>query len=295
MFKRVGLIAKTNDERVRQTLAALAVYLEGRGTDYVLIEGCDALVPDVRGAAVDYATLGETCDLAIVVGGDGSLLSAARELIAHDVRLLGINLGRLGFLADILPHEMERRLDEILGGSYLEERRLMLGATVIRDEQAVEYCPSLNDAVIHKWQFARLIEFDVLVDGVFVNRQRSDGIIVSTPTGSTAYALSGGGPILHPTLDAIVLVPICPHTLSNRPIVVAAESRVEIILHTEDRSSAMLTCDGQISEHLVPMDRVVVEPEPRRLRLIHPADHDHYGVLRTKLHWGREFYSIGPG
>lgn len=288
MFKRIGLIAKINDDRVRQTLNTLVAYLQRRGVEYRVLAGCETLLADDPAVALDYAALAAYCDLAIVVGGDGTLLAAARALADSDIRLLGINLGRLGFLADVRPDRMEACLDEVLGGEFVEEQRYMLDASVVRNGAAVEHCVALNDAVVHKWQFARLIEFEVHVDGVFVNRQRSDGIIVSTPTGSTAYALSGGGPILHPTLDAMVLVPICPHTLSNRPIVVGAASRVEILLHTAERSSAILTCDGQTSQELVQYDRIVVSRKERRLHLIHPADHDHFAVLRTKLHWGRE-------
>ncbi len=294
LFKHIGLIAKTNHARVRDTLEALVSYLDRRGMPHLLLGGGDHPMPEHAGPAVDYATLGAQCDLAIVVGGDGSLLRAARALVDYDVRLMGINLGRLGFLADVPPDEMEQRLDEILDGRFVEERRLMLNAVVRRDGAAVEECTGLNDAVVHKWQFSRLIEFEVCVDGNFVNRQRSDGIIVATPTGSTAYALSGGGPILQPTLEAMVLVPICPHTLSNRPIVVAADSRVEIVVHTSDDNSAMLTCDGQNSHPLRHLDEILIYARERRLRVIHPADHDHYGVLRTKLHWGREFYGLPP-
>lgn len=294
MFKCIGIIAKTDHARVQDTLAALVAYLERRDMPFLLLAGCEHLLPGDVAPAVDFETLGSRCDLAIVVGGDGTLLRAARALVDFDVRLMGINLGRLGFLADVLPDEMEERLDDILDGRFVEEPRLMLEAVVRRDGAVVEACTGLNDAVVHKWQFARLIEFELSVDGIFVNRQRSDGIIVATPTGSTAYALSGGGPILQPTLEAMVLVPICPHTLSNRPIVVAADSRVEMVVHSADPDSAMLTCDGQNSHPLRHLDEIAVSARERRLRVIHPADHDHYGVLRTKLHWGREFYGLRP-
>ncbi|MDZ7753727.1 MAG: NAD(+) kinase [Gammaproteobacteria bacterium] len=290
MFKRIGLIAKTNHARAHDTLGALVSYLDRRGMPFLALAGSEHLMPPGTAPTVDYETLGTQCDLAIVVGGDGTLLRAARALVDHDVRLLGINLGRLGFLADVLPDDMEQRLDEILDGRFLEEPRLMLDTVVRRNGAIVEECTSLNDAVVHKWQFARLIEFEMYIDGIFVNRQRSDGIIIATPTGSTAYALSGGGPILHPTLDTLVLVPICPHTLSNRPIVVAAASRVEMIVHSPDRDSAMLTCDGRNSDPLKHLDEIAVSAATRRLRVIHPAGHDHYAVLRTKLHWGQEFY-----
>ncbi len=216
------------------------------------------------------------------------MLNAARSLAEHDVWLLGINLGRLGFLTDISRTDIKKYLDEIFAGEYQQEERFMLRATIIRNQEEILEEKALNDVVVHKWKIARLVEYNTYVDGAFVNTQRSDGLIVSTPTGSTAYALSGGGPILHPSLNAIVLVPICPHTLSNRPIAVSGGSRVEIELDKEQDTIAQLTCDGQTTLELRPGDRIIISRKNRPIRLIHPADHDYYTTLRTKLHWGKE-------
>jgi len=288
MFRKIGVIAKTEDERVRKTLAALTAHLHQRGTPFVLDSACAQILPQAELPIADRDALGAECDLVVVVGGDGTLLGAARSLVGQDVRLLGINLGRLGFLTDISRHEMTDQLDGVLAGQFQEEERFLLRAALMRNGQEMMYDDAFNDVVVHKWRVARLITLDTYVDGTFVNTQRSDGLIVSTPTGSTAYALSGGGPILHPALKAIVLVPICPHTLSNRPIVVDANSRVEIVVTKGQDTSAQLTCDGQTELELADGDRVLVTRRERGIRLIHPAGHDYFATLRTKLHWGKE-------
>jgi NAD+ kinase len=288
MFKQVGLIAKTEDERVCETLLELAAYLERRGLAYAVENACARVLRGGPLPAADRQTLGADCDLIIVVGGDGTLLGAARSLMGEDVRLLGINLGRLGFLTDVSRHEMTQRLDDVFAGEFEEEERFLLRAVLMRDARELVHDDALNDVVVHKWRVARLIALDTYVDGTFVNTQRSDGLIVSTPTGSTAYAISGGGPILHPAVNAVVLVPICPHTLSNRPIVVDADSRVEIVVTEGQGTSAQLTCDGQTEHELVDGDRILVTKRSQGVRLIHPVGYDFYGTLRTKLHWGRE-------
>ena len=287
MFNKVGLIAKKDDERVQETVQALVRYLEERQLPFIVDSECAAVLPhgelDVRGRD----SLCASCDLIIVIGGDGTLLNTAHALAAHEVRMLGINLGRLGFLTDISRHEMTKRLDEVFAGRFKEEERFLLHVTVVRDARQVASNDSLNDVVVHRWRTARLITLDTYVDGSFVNTQRSDGLIVSTPTGSTAYALSGGGPILHPALNAVVLVPICPHTLSNRPIVVDADGEVEIVI-SGARDSAQLTCDGQTTGELIVNDRIVLRKKAVGISLIHPAGYDYYATLRTKLHWGKE-------
>ena len=217
MFQTVGLIAKHGDPRVDETLGRLIGMLRARGLDVVLDDESRGAYPGHRLPVVARGALGRRCDLIVVVAGDGTFLSAARSLADQNVPLLGVNLGRLGFLADVMPGEMSDRLSEILDGDFIEERRFLLDVTVERGTGRVFSGPALNEAVTHKSSMARLVEFETHIDGHLVNSQRSDGLIVATPTGSTAYALSGGGPIVHPALDAIVLVPICPHTLSSRP------------------------------------------------------------------------------
>jgi NAD+ kinase len=200
-----------------------------------------------------------------------------------------VNLGRLGFLADVMPAEMTDRLAEILAGDYDEERRFLLDVRVVRDGRDVFQASALNEVVVHKWHIARLIQFETMINGRLVNTQRSDGLIVATPTGSTAYSLSGGGPILHPGLDAMVLVPICPHTLSSRPLVVSADSEFEIRMHhSGEQPEAQLTCDGQTTMELSPADCIIISQKERRLRLVHPRGHDYFATLRAKLHWARE-------
>jgi NAD+ kinase len=236
---------------------------------------------------VTRETLARQCDLAIVVGGDGTLLNAARSLADTGCAVLGVNLGRLGFLVDVSPEDMDTQINSILGGDFIEEPRTLLHAMVTRDGEPVDESTALNDVVINKKDIARMIELDTWIDGHFLNRNRSDGLIVATPTGSTAYALSGGGPILHPGLDAITLVPICPHTLSNRPIVINHDSCIEIVIH-EGTLQAQISCDGQVNLTLDPGDRVTVRRHDHDLRLLHPPGHDYFDVLRRKLRWSEQ-------
>ena len=288
MFRTVGLIAKHGDARVGRTLMRLVDMLHARGLDVVLDARSRDAYPDADFRTAARGELGRRCDLVVVVAGDGTFLSAARSLVDQGVPLLGVNLGRLGFLADIMPDEMADRLNEILDGDFVEERRFLLEVTVERDAGRVFAGTALNEAVAHKSSMARLVEFETRIDGHLVNRQRSDGLIVATPTGSTAYALSGGGPIVHPSLDAIVLVPICPHTLSSRPIVVGGGSIVEVVLGDGAGVGAQLSCDGETKLELAAGDRIAVRKHRPDLRLIHPTTHEYYATLRTKLHWGKE-------
>ena len=288
-FRTVGLIGKHGDDRVATTLEQLIRLLGDNGTELLFDETSAAGLPSFGLPVVPRETLGERCDLVIVVAGDGTFLNAARSLVDYEVPLLGVNLGRLGFLADVMPSEMTASLTGILAGDYEEERRFLLDARVLRDDREVFRGAALNEVVAHKWHIARLIQFETFIDGRLVNTQRSDGLIVATPTGSTAYSLSGGGPILHPDLEAVVLVPICPHTLSSRPLVVSADSEFEIRMVTGGEvPEAQLTCDGQTTLELAPADRIFIRRKERRLRLVHPRGHDYFATLRAKLHWARE-------
>ncbi len=282
LFQQVGLFAKPGDPALVPTLAALRVYLIERGLRVTLSPSAAAAL-ELENQGVELPELAGNCDLAIVVGGDGSFLSAARELAGHDIPLVGINLGRLGFLVDISPERMTEALDSILAGRYLEDRRYLLEARIGDRQRQL----ALNDVVLHKWNIARMIEFETWVDGHYVDSQRSDGIIISTPTGSTAYALSGGGPLLQPHLDAMLLVPICPHRLSNRPIVIHGDS--EVVIDTSGRTDhehVRITCDGQASLRLEPGERLRVRKYRHPIRLFHPENHDHFDLLRAKLGWG---------
>ncbi len=284
-FSRVGLIAKPQDLRVRDTLRILVPYLEARGLEISADPGCAELLdPSERRMLKIQDRNGH--DLVIAVGGDGTLLRAAHMISSYEVRLLGINVGQLGFLADLSPEEIPERLDPILDGHYLEEHRMVLQCRVLRAGRLVCQRDAINDVVVQKWNVARLITLETYVDDRLVQSQRSDGVIIATPTGSTAYALSCGGPIVHPALDAIAIVPLCPHSLSNRPIVLSGTSRLEIVLGARDIDLAVLTCDGEIGSELSPGDRVTVQKAERYVRLIHPTGHDHYATLRAKLQWG---------
>ena len=227
-FRTVGLIGRPGvNTQVEETLMALAAYLDSRNINVIVDEAISSNVSTSHQRA-NRKILGETCDLVIVVGGDGCLLGAARDLARYKVPLLGVNRGRLGFLTDIHPAEIEARMDEVLQGEYSVEHRFLLEAEVKRDGKMMGENSALNDVVFHSGNSVKMLEFELYIDGDFVYRQRSDGLIISTPTGSTAYALSGGGPIMHPRLDAIVLVPMFPHTLSSRPIVIDGNSEIKI-------------------------------------------------------------------
>jgi NAD+ kinase len=286
-FTHIGLIGKTEDSHVSTTLRTLIAYLEQRKTEILLDGDLAGILPDTPHAIVDRETLAKTCDLAIVVGGDGTLLNAARSLAESGIAVLGVNLGRLGFLVDVSPEDMHGQLDKILDGNFSEEQRTLLHMTVTRNGKVLSESSALNDVIVHKKDIARMIELDTLIDGHFLNTNRSDGLILSTPTGSTAYALSGGGPILHPRLDAITLVPICPHTLSYRPIVVHDESVIEIIIH-KGTLKATVSCDGQVNQSLEADDHITVRKHDHALRLLHPPGHDYFAVLREKLRWSEQ-------
>ena len=287
-FQTIGLIAKPGDPGIAATLTTLINDLGKRGCEVVLDESAADYFDTADVPVLDRQALGQRCDLVIVVGGDGSMLSAGRSLVDSGVAVLGVNLGRLGFLADVSPNEMCERLDEILAGKYEEEQRALLHAKVIRVGETISESDALNEVVIHKWDIARMIELDTRIDGRFLHSLRADGLIISTPTGSTAYALSGGGPIIDPALQALVLVPVCPHTLSNRPIVVSDQVSIEILVHGDDSNQAQITCDGQVALELATGDIIRIERKAKTLRLIHPQQHDHFDTMRKKLRWAEQ-------
>lgn len=233
--------------------------------------------------------IGEKCDLIIVVGGDGSLLNAANAFVDHDIPVVTINRGQLGFLTDILPNEMEEKLSAILAGDYqLEERFLLSGEIYTRKGELVAKNKSLNEVALYAAHAARLMEFEVYINGKFVFTQRSDGLIIATPTGSTAYALSGGGAILHPQLPCITLVPMMPHDLTSRPIVISSDSAVDVIVTRDMHSDPDVSWDGQQVHTFHLQNRLHIQQHPHRLRILHPQDYDYYQTLRTKLQWGNK-------
>jgi NAD+ kinase len=285
-FKTIALVGKFNSPASTGSLLRLADYLRRRG-HAVMLTAHTADSCEVRDYPVaTLKEIGGQVDLAIVMGGDGTLLNIARSLVDSEVPLIGVNQGRLGFLADVSIDTMFSTLDDMLSGQYVAEDRIMLEASVERHEDVLIASYAFNDVVVSKSTMGRLIEFEVYIDNQFVYSQRADGLVVASPTGSTAYALSSGGPILHPTLEAVVMVPICPHTLSARPIAVNSRSEIEInLIHADD---ARVHFDGQRHADLLVGDRVVIHRAKNTVRLLHPEGHNYYDTLRQKLRWGEK-------
>ncbi|MFZ5722716.1 MAG: NAD(+) kinase [Pseudomonadota bacterium] len=282
-FRNIGLIGRPGSEEVVHTLRHAIAFLQSRGCNLILDEGVDPLLGKHGLQVGDRRVLGESCDLVIVVGGDGSLLAAARALSRYGVPVVGINRGNLGFLTDIMPGELELRLGAILDGDYETEKRFLLDAEVRRGQHVAGSGVALNDVVIRAGDSVHMVEFELRIDGQLVHSQRADGLIIATPTGSTAYALSGGGPIMHPKLDAIVLVPMHPHTLSSRPIVVDGNSEIKVAITS--RNSPLVSCDGQEGVRAQAGDVVYVRKRAQKLTLVHPPGHDFYEACRSKLGW----------
>jgi NAD+ kinase len=286
-FQTIAIVGNTSDSRVVESLQILAAHLHARSRRVLVDAATDV---DYRGARVERLPedeLSGIADLMVAVGGDGSMLHAARLAGPHSVPVLGINRGRLGFLADIGPAELTTRVDEILAGRFVSDKRSMLRASLSFSGASDRHCNALNDVVLQKWQTGRILDFETWIDGRYVNTHGGDGLVIATSTGSTAYALSCGGPILYPGLDAVVLAPICPHTLSDRPIVVRSTSVIEVRLLERLDSHAHVTCDGVSLGELSPGDRLIVTPAEGCVTLLHPEDHDYYRILRSKLRWGR--------
>lgn len=285
-FQTIGLFGKYKDPSVHQALDQLSDFLKESGHRVLLGETTATELHGPGTEIVNDTDIGQTIDLGIVVGGDGTMLNAGRSLAKHNIPLVGINMGRLGFLADISAGSMRREIDEILQGQYVIEERMMLRADVDVGSRVVHTATAFNDVVISKGEQARIIEFRVWADGELVTKLRGDGVIIATPTGSTAYALSAGGPILHPTLPAIALVPICPHALSNRPIVLRDLSEIEIRVNAERQSGAQISIDGHIDYAIDGSERIIVQRAEEVVRLVRATGHNHYGALRAKLGWG---------
>jgi NAD+ kinase len=289
-FKHIGLIGKHGDPRVADTLLRLCELLATCGCKVSIEEDtAKNLLLHQNFPVSPLAKLGESCDLIISIGGDGTLLHTARSIIDFDVPLLGINLGRLGFLVDISPDQIQTRLSEILAGKHLEEHRIMLVVSIGNGKEPDRVNYAFNDVILQKWEVARMIEVDTFIDERLLNSMRSDGLIVATPTGSTAYALSGGGPIMDPDMDAMVIVPICPHSMSYRPYVYDGECEVELRVQETSVPHAQVSCDGQINMALHTGDIIRIKRHPKRVHLIHPPEYNHFQVLRTKLRWGEHY------
>lgn len=283
----IALIGKYHSPEVAESLGRLATYLVSRGCRVLVeretAEHAGQCLDPRHFAVAEFAGMGEAVDVAIVVGGDGTLLNAARHLARQGVPLVGVNQGRLGFMTDIALADMLSCMDDLLDGCFRREYRLLLDATVIRAGQTLATNLAFNDVVLDKGAIGRMIEFELFIDGEFIYNLRADGLIVSTPTGSTAYALSANGPILHPGLGGIALVPLCPHALSNRPITVAEQCEIEVrLLHAAD---CRVHFDGQLTLDLKPGDAIRLQRSAHQVCLLHPPGYSYFAMLRQKLHW----------
>lgn len=294
-FNTIGILGRSIDEATIDTYQRLI--------DFLLKKQCQLLIePHAQDALNNHnnsittqprPTIAAHSDLIIVIGGDGSLLQAAQCAVDHQKPIIGINRGRLGFLADIKPDHLETELEAILQDDYILEKRFLIEATTENGTDA--FCSALNDIVLACGDAAHMIEFDIYVDAHFMTREYADGMIIATPTGSTAYALSGGGPIVHPKLDALLLVPMFPHNLSSRPFVINGNSHVRILIGDKDfHTPPQLNVDGKQAKELCKGDELIVRKRCDKLNLLHPRHYDYYQNLRSKMHWGNHgTYSQG--
>jgi len=284
-FRNIALVGRQTDVRVAEPMRALATYLTKAGIN---VAAAETLSVDLPIARVAEEQLCDEADLVIAIGGDGTMLYASRLARITGTPILGVNRGRLGFLADITPDEMIASVEQVLAGNYIKDSRLLLKAryTTAAGDESIQY--GLNDVVVQRRGSGGMVDFSTKVGGQYVNTHSGDGLICATPTGSTAYALSCGGPIIEPQLDAVALVPICPHTLTDRPIVIPASQEIDIVLLRRDDSRAEITVDGGHIGTLGPGDTLRVAAARQRITLLHPPGHDFYGILRSKLFWGRD-------
>jgi len=286
-FKKIGLWGRLSEANVADPALQISAHLERLGIDVCAVAGPPG-GDQLKGVArLPTEEIAGRVDLLVAIGGDGNMLRAARRAAEHDVPLLGVNRGRLGFLTDISPELMLDAIDAILAGDYLAEDRQLLEAEILRGGAGGKVMYALNDVVLQKFGAARILEFVTSVDGSYVNTHGGDGLIVSTATGSTAYALSCGGPIIRPDTDALVMVPICPHTLSDRPLVLTSSSAIEVKLAPGSEDRAHVACDGDELGELAGDGALHVRAAPRRVTLLHPRDYNYYELLRSKLNWGR--------
>jgi NAD+ kinase len=284
-FKTIALIGKYKTPGIAEPLLRLAAFLREKDVT-VVVDNLTAehLKPNpYRVLALE--DMAGVVDLAIVLGGDGTMLNIARTLVAFKIPLVGVNQGRLGFLTDLSLDSMQQSIEAMLKGDYVTEQRMLLGTRVLRKGQRVFNSLAFNEVVIHRSNVSSMIEFEVRINGEYVYTQRADGLIVATPTGSTAYALSAGGAIVHPSLNVISLVPVCPHTLSNRPIVVAGDSSIEILMHRTEDVRVRFDSHTYFDLHL--HDTLLVTRYPDPVCLLHPLGHSYYHTLREKLLWNK--------
>ncbi len=282
-----ALVGRFSDPRVAESVSLLIPHLLAREVQVIVSEETFFSAEGAGIVRMPEQDIGKHADLTIAIGGDGTLLYAAGLVARYGVPLLGVNRGRLGFLTDVMPQNMFPCIDAALEGKLQADERPLLAAYMRYANGKVAQALALNDVVMQKLVTGRMLDFETYLDGTYVNTHAGDGIVVATPTGSTAYALSCGGPIIEPHLDVLVVAPICPHTLSDRPIVVSARAEVEVKLLERPDTRAQVTCDGTVLGELEPGDRLSIKAAAEKITLLHPAGHDYYRLLRSKLHWGR--------
>lgn len=291
IFKRVGLVARRSrhseavDDAVLDSVRVVADVLDAENVSLVLERHTAAVLGTGEAEALPREALGAACDLIVVVGGDGSLLGVGRDLAEARIPVIGVNRGGLGFLAGISPDQIAEKMHEVLRGDYVSEDHFLLEAWVLREGSERSRSRALNDVVVHPGSMARMMEFSLWIDDKFVYEQRSDGMIIASPTGSTAYALSAGGPIMHPSLNALVIVPMFPHTLTSRPLVVGGDSRLRIVIGERGHPSAQASCDSQVHQAFTVGDELHVAKYPHPLKLLYPVDHSFFESCRSKLDW----------
>jgi len=281
-----ALIGRFSDERVAESALTLLPHLKQRGIRVYLPEGDPLVAPDLV-VRIPEEEIAERADLVIAIGGDGTLLYAARLVAHRGVPLIGVNRGRLGFLTDVLPQDILESVDAAIDGRCERDERALLEARLIAADGTTKSALALNDVVLQKWEMGRMLDFETWIDGVYVNTHGGDGLVIASSTGSTAYALSCGGPIVAPHLDALVLAPISPHTLSDRPIVVSGRSVITVKLIDRPDTHAQVTCDGVPLAALHAGDRLEVHPTSQKITLLHPSRFEYFRLLRSKLKWGR--------
>jgi len=285
-FKNIAIIGRQTSLDGTKTLLALIKHLQKKRVKVVLEHDTANILPNSKIPVVRREKLKDSCDLIVAVGGDGSLLSAARVAARQKLPLVGVNRGTLGFLTDITPKNLAK-IDEILAGKFFQEERFLLAAKMRSSNRIITQNLALNDIVLFSYATGHLIDFAVYVDKVFLCNYRADGLIVATPTGSTAHALSSGGPILCPTLENIVLVPVLSHNLSSRPIVVSSKSKIEIVFDRSNLTDLLVLCDGQ-TQTMMQGGVIEIKQAREKLSLLHPTDYNYFETLRTKLHWEKE-------
>jgi len=287
-FKTIAIMGNPAEPAARESVAAIVAHLHDTGAHTIVSNKLPAPASPAEHAPVPDSELAGLADLVIAVGGDGTMLYAARQATPHQVPVLGVNRGRLGFLADVKPEDIKEAIDAVLAGNCSSEKRMLLRAEILKGNEVISSGIAVNDVVIKRRESARMLEYRTSVDGRYVNTHGGDGFIAATPTGSTAYALSCGGPIIEPSMDAIVLAPICPHTLADRPIVISGQSRTEVQLLQNHGGYADVSGDGELIGEMSTGERLRIVVAEERVQLIHPPGYDYFNVLRNKLYWGRD-------